>query len=91
MSISNPPRSQTRFRFIASDSRSARPPTHRRLTCEPIDLAVERLEQRYVRLDNDGAFERYHYAASGFDFECELSYDQFGLVLDYPGIATRAA
>ena len=26
-----------------------------------------------------------------FDFECELSYDEFGLVLEYPGIAVRAA
>jgi hypothetical protein len=56
-----------------------------------LDLAVERLEQRYVRLDDDGARERYHYAAPAFEFECELLYDEFGLLLDYPGIATRAA
>jgi hypothetical protein len=54
-------------------------------------LGVERLEQRYVRLDAVGSGERYRYAAPGFGFECELLYDESGLVLDYPGIATRAA
>jgi len=54
------------------------------------DLSVERLEQRYVRLDDEGAHQRYHYAAPAFEFECELVYDAGGLVLDYPGIATRA-
>jgi hypothetical protein len=56
------------------------------------DLRVERLEQRYVRLDDapDGK-QRYHYSAPAFDFECRLVYDEHGLVLDYPGIAVRAA
>jgi uncharacterized protein len=56
-----------------------------------LDLRVERLEQRYVRLDDDGKRQRYQYTSPGFGFECELTYDAFGLVLDYPGIATRAA
>jgi uncharacterized protein len=56
-----------------------------------LDLSVERLEQRYVRLDDDGRRQRYHYTSPAFDFECELSYDEFGLVLEYPGIAVRAA
>jgi hypothetical protein len=56
-----------------------------------LDLSVERLEQRYRRLDDDGDRQRYHYAAASFGFECELSYDEFGLVLEYPGIAVRAA
>jgi len=56
-----------------------------------LDLSVERLEQRYLRLDDDGNRRRYHYTAPRFDFECELVYDEFGLVLDYPGIAVRAA
>jgi hypothetical protein len=55
-----------------------------------LDLRVERLEQRYVRLDDEGNRERYHYTAPGFGFECLLTYDEFGLVLDYPGIAVRA-
>jgi hypothetical protein len=50
------------------------------------DLTVERLEQRYVRL----ADRRYRYTAPAFDFECEILYDEAGLVLDYPGIAVRA-
>jgi hypothetical protein len=56
-----------------------------------LDLSVERLEQHYVRLDDDGGRERYAYAAPAFEFECELLYDESGLLLDYPGIATRAA
>ena len=56
-----------------------------------LDLSVERLEQRYRRLDDDGTRQRYHYTSPAFDFECELSYDESGLVLDYPGIAVRAA
>jgi uncharacterized protein len=55
------------------------------------DLSVERLEQRYVRLEDAGTRERYLYTAARFEFEGELSYDQFGLVLDYPGIAVRRA
>jgi uncharacterized protein len=56
-----------------------------------LDLSVERLEQRYRRLDDDENRRRYHYSSPRFDFECELSYDECGLVLDYPGIAVRAA
>ena len=56
-----------------------------------LDLSVERLEQRYLRLGDDGNRRRYHYTAPRFDFACELVYDEFGLVLDYPGIAVRAA
>jgi hypothetical protein len=55
-----------------------------------VDLTVERLEQRYVRLGDHGHGERYHYTAARFEFECELGYDESGLVLEYPGIATRA-
>ena len=56
-----------------------------------VDLSVERLQQRYTRLENSGTNERYHYASPSFGFECELIYDEFGLVLEYPGIARRAA
>jgi uncharacterized protein len=56
-----------------------------------LDLSVERLEQRYVRLPDDGARQRFHYTSPAFDFEAELTYDASGLVLDYPGIAVRAA
>jgi uncharacterized protein len=56
-----------------------------------LDLGVERLEQRYVRLADDSGRQRYHYSAPAFGFECVLVYDEFGLVLDYPGIAVRSA
>src|SRR5215212_6141327 len=56
-----------------------------------LDLHVERLEQSYVRLEDDASHQRYHYAAPRFGVECQLTYDEFGLILDYPGIATRMA
>jgi hypothetical protein len=55
------------------------------------DLQVVRLEQTYRRLPNEGSRPRYDYAAPSFGFRAVLAYDQFGLVLDYPGIAVRAA
>ena len=55
-----------------------------------VGLAVERLEQTYVRATDESTFPRYDYAAPAFDFGARLVYDQAGLVLDYPGIAVRA-
>ena len=55
------------------------------------DLDVERLAQRYVRLDDGDHGPCYRYVAPRFEFECELSYDAGGLVLAYRGIAVRAA
>jgi hypothetical protein len=54
-----------------------------------LDLRVERLEQSYKRLQNDRGHSHYDYASPAFDFRAELVYDEFGLVLDYPGIAVR--
>lgn len=56
-----------------------------------LDLSVERLEQSYLRLDDDGPRQRFDYTAPRFDFRCVLVYDESGLVIDYPGIASRAA
>lgn len=56
-----------------------------------LDLRIERLEQQYTRLPNEGERSRYDYRAPRFDFRCVLVYDEFGLVLDYPGIAVRVA
>src|SRR5262249_52830588 len=53
------------------------------------DLRVERLEQRYARLPNLGKHSRYDYVVPSFDFRTVLVFDEFGLVLDYPGIAAR--
>lgn len=52
-----------------------------------LDSTVERLEQRYHRLDA----ARYAYEAPGLGFAAELVYDRTGLILEYPGIATRVA
>jgi hypothetical protein len=52
-----------------------------------LGLDVDRLDQTYRRIDDDGAFD---YSAPAFDFSCRLRYDETGLVVDYPGIATRA-
>jgi hypothetical protein len=56
-----------------------------------VGLAVERLEQTYVRAADEASWQRYDYAAPAFDFKARLVYDEAGLVLDYPGIAVRAA
>jgi hypothetical protein len=55
-----------------------------------LDLSVDRLEQTYRRIADEGARQRYEYAAPAFDFTSCLVYDESGLVLDYPGIARRA-
>lgn len=56
-----------------------------------LDLSVERLEQSY-RLEADaGEIRRYWYESPAFGYTAELAYDEFGLVLDYPGLASRAA
>lgn len=52
--------------------------------------AVERLGQTYARAAEETARLCYDYAAPAFDFACRISYDESGLVLDYPGIAVRA-
>ncbi|WP_024801565.1 putative glycolipid-binding domain-containing protein [Nocardia sp. BMG51109] len=47
--------------------------------------AVERLEQTYTRSTE----RHYDYTAPEFGVACRLTYDQFGLILNYPGLATR--
>ncbi|MFD9889969.1 putative glycolipid-binding domain-containing protein [Amycolatopsis sp. NPDC059027] len=68
---------------LAPAARSAAPAAYVRA----LDLTVDRLEQEYTRT-TDGE-QRYAYAAPAFAFACELSYDDSGLVVSYPGIATR--
>ena len=53
------------------------------------DLSIERLEQRYLRLEDDGNRSRYDYSAPRFDYADVLVYDESGLILDYPGLAVR--
>jgi hypothetical protein len=55
-----------------------------------LGLVVERLEQHYARIDTGAARRRFDYVAPAYDFSCVLVYDEDGLLLDYPGIATRA-
>jgi hypothetical protein len=54
-----------------------------------LDLAVERLEQRYAREADEAGGQRYEYEAPRFELRCELVYDRHGLLLDYPGLARR--
>ncbi|MHC1562422.1 putative glycolipid-binding domain-containing protein [Actinomycetospora sp. C-140] len=51
-----------------------------------LDLAVVRLDQTYRRLDD----HRFAYTSEG-DFSCVITYDDAGLVVDYPGVARRFA
>jgi hypothetical protein len=55
-----------------------------------LDLTVDRLEQTYLRIADQGAHHQYHYSAPAFGFTSRLVYDENGLVIDYPGIALRA-
>jgi hypothetical protein len=55
------------------------------------DLRVERLEQDYRRLEDDGHQRRYDYAAPEFGFTAVLVFDELGFVSGYPGIAVRVA
>lgn len=52
---------------------------------------VQRLEQHYRRLEDLGTGPRYCYESPAFDFQAILTYDRFGLVVDYPEIAERVA
>jgi uncharacterized protein len=54
-----------------------------------VGLDVERLEQRYARIEDDGLQQRFDYTAPVFDYTGRLVYDDAGLILDYPGIAAR--
>ncbi|TSE01678.1 hypothetical protein FOS14_03935 [Skermania sp. ID1734] len=54
-------------------------------------LDVEHLDQTYRRLPAEAGSYRYHYTAASFGFGCVVVMDAAGLVLDYPGIATRSA
>jgi len=51
---------------------------------------VERLEQLYQRVEGSDGLFAYKYIAPDFEFRCQLVYDAFGPVVDYPGIAVRA-
>jgi hypothetical protein len=59
------------------------------------DLAVERLDQDYRRCPDDGGpgasdlGQRYDYHAPAFSVAVRLVFDAAGLVVDYPGLATR--
>jgi uncharacterized protein len=53
------------------------------------DLVIERLEQSYRRLSDDGRNQCFDYRSPTFDFRERLVYDSAGLVLDYPGLAVR--
>lgn len=54
-------------------------------------LAVERLDQTYERLPDETGRQRYAYAAPKFDFDCRITYDASGFVVDYPQLASRVA
>ena len=54
-----------------------------------LDLSVERLEQRYSRIEDERSIQRYQYSAPRFDYIGRLAYDSYGLLLDYPGLAER--
>ena len=54
-----------------------------------LDPAVERLDQTYELYGDGDRGPLYDYTALRFEFACRLEYDRSGLVVNYPGIATR--
>jgi uncharacterized protein len=54
-------------------------------------LSVGRLEQSYFRLQSPAERQQFDYEAPAFDFRCRLEYDDRGIVVEYPGIASRSA
>ena len=54
-----------------------------------VGFDMERLEQRYARIEDDGPRRRFDYTAPVFGYDGRLVYDVSGLVLDFPGIAVR--
>jgi hypothetical protein len=85
------PRSRTPSQYTGWASRSAIALWHRRVYIRANDLVVERLEQQYLRVDGPAESQVFDYAAPAFSFEARLTYDEFGLVTTYPGIAARIA
>lgn len=57
----------------------------------PLDLRVGRLEQKYTFLGHSEQGYAFRYESSTFDFSCDLSYDNAGLIDSYPGIAVRVS
>jgi hypothetical protein len=55
------------------------------------DGSVERLEQDYQRIADDGSRMRYAYRAPANDFSCTIVFDASGLPVEYPEIASRVA
>ena len=60
-------------------------------TCGHWTSRSTRLEQTYERLPDEDGRQRYNYESPAFDFTCQLTYDESGLVVDYPGIAVRTS
>lgn len=72
-------------RELALGQRAEAPAAYVRL-----DGNVERLEQSYLRVqDDDHHQSRYEYHAPAYEFRSLLVYDDARLVVNYPGIAAR--
>jgi hypothetical protein len=52
-------------------------------------LQVERVEQTYLCTERTEDRVVFDYTSTTFDFSCQLVFDAFGLVTDYPGIGRR--
>lgn len=53
------------------------------------DLRVERLEQTYTLLAASAERLTFRYESPAFGVVCDLEYDAAGLIVEYPGIASR--
>ena len=57
-----------------------------------VDLAVERLEQRYTRLAAPGdPWFAFRYTSPRFEYDDTVTFDESGLTVEYPALARRVA
>ena len=54
-----------------------------------VGLEVGRIDQTYRYTHSSSSGHVFAYASRSFDFSCELTYDESGLVRGYPGVARR--
>jgi uncharacterized protein len=55
--------------------------------CDLLNQVIKPVSQKYTRLSNN----EYHYENIPNDFEATIKVDEYGLVVDYPGLFVRTA
>lgn len=53
------------------------------------EMVLDRKSQRYTRLEPEGGFDRYRFESLDSGFAADITVDDWGLVMDYPGLFDR--